>query len=119
MMMTDTPRPPKSGSPIDQPGQTRDRYATIGSAFLAKVARRLQSIDPDDLSAADLARWTDIALKLEQAGRPRHPYNAAARRLADLRPDEFLLDPDCRDGKHQSCIGSPCACQCHVEAVTP
>jgi hypothetical protein len=24
-----------------------------------------------------------------------------------------LLDPDCRDGKHASCIGAPCECTCH------
>lgn len=24
-----------------------------------------------------------------------------------------LLDPDCRDGKHQSCVGAPCECGCH------
>lgn len=26
---------------------------------------------------------------------------------------EPLLDPDCRDGKHGSCVGSPCECPCH------
>jgi hypothetical protein len=25
---------------------------------------------------------------------------------------EALIDPDCRDGKHQSCVG--CGCDCHV-----
>lgn len=25
-----------------------------------------------------------------------------------------LLDPDCRDGKHASCVGEPCECACHV-----
>jgi hypothetical protein len=29
--------------------------------------------------------------------------------------DEPLLDPDCRDGKHQSCIGPPCECPCHAD----
>ena len=24
-----------------------------------------------------------------------------------------LLDPDCRDGKHTSCVGGPCECECH------
>lgn len=26
-----------------------------------------------------------------------------------------LLDPDCRDGKHTSCVGDPCECWCHDE----
>ena len=24
-----------------------------------------------------------------------------------------LIDPDCRDGKHSSCVGGPCECPCH------
>lgn len=26
-----------------------------------------------------------------------------------------LIDPDCRDGKHRSCFGGPCECDCHVQ----
>ncbi len=33
------------------------------------------------------------------------------------RQDEPLLDPDCRDGKHGSCVGGPCECPCHREAA--
>jgi len=25
------------------------------------------------------------------------------------------LDPDCRDGKHWSCVGDGCSCSCHEE----
>lgn len=28
-------------------------------------------------------------------------------------PDEKLIDPDCRDGKHRSCVGGLCECSCH------
>lgn len=28
----------------------------------------------------------------------------------------LLIDPDCRDGKHASCVGDPCECPCHSEA---
>jgi hypothetical protein len=28
--------------------------------------------------------------------------------------DYALIDPDCRDGKHGSCVGGPCECACHV-----
>jgi hypothetical protein len=31
----------------------------------------------------------------------------------DLFGAELVLDPDCRDGKHQSCVGGPCECSCH------
>lgn len=27
----------------------------------------------------------------------------------------MILDPDCRDGKHLSCVGYPCECHCHIE----
>ena len=25
----------------------------------------------------------------------------------------MILDPDCRDGKHRTCFGGPCECDCH------
>lgn len=32
----------------------------------------------------------------------------------DDEPDDApLIDPDCRDGKHSSCVGGPCECPCH------
>ncbi len=31
--------------------------------------------------------------------------------------DELLIDPDCRNGKHRSCVGGPCECECHREAT--
>ena len=32
--------------------------------------------------------------------------------------DGILIDPDCRDGKHGSCIGGPCGCTCHLHDLT-
>lgn len=29
------------------------------------------------------------------------------------RPTAPLVDPDCRSGKHASCVGGVCACDCH------
>ena len=26
-----------------------------------------------------------------------------------------LIDPDCRDGKHRTCVGGPCECACHEQ----
>jgi hypothetical protein len=31
------------------------------------------------------------------------------------REPESLIDPDCRDGKHGSCVGEPCECECHYD----
>lgn len=33
----------------------------------------------------------------------------------DPAAPEELLDPDCRDGKHGSCVGGPCECLCHLD----
>ena len=66
--------------------EERQRIATVGSAFLGKVAQRLQTLKPEELSAADVARWTDVALKLQQAGQPHDGYDREAR-LADARVD--------------------------------
>lgn len=60
-------------------GTEENRLAIIGSAFLAKVAQRLTTIDPDTLDPADLPRWIEVALKLEQAGSSRKIYDRAAR----------------------------------------
>lgn len=67
--------------------EDRDRFATIGQAFLAKVAQRLQQVKPEDLSPADLARWTDVAAKLVQAGNHRPPYDRDARLTAERADD--------------------------------
>ena len=34
--------------------------------------------------------------------------------MPDPTAPEQLLDPDCRDGKHGSCVGDPCECACHT-----
>jgi hypothetical protein len=34
--------------------------------------------------------------------------------MTDSTAPERLIDPDCRDGKHGSCIGAPCQCACHT-----
>jgi hypothetical protein len=73
--------------------EERQRFATIGSAFLGKVAQRLQNIKPEELSAADLARWTDVAAKLVQAGATHEPYDREAREQAqriDPEADEEI-----------------------------
>ena len=64
--------------------QERQRIATVGSAFLGKVAQRLQTLQPEELSAADVARWTDVALKLQQAGQPHTGYDREQRVEATL-----------------------------------
>jgi len=46
-----------------------DRHARLAMAFLQRVAQRLQQIDPSELSPADMAKWLDVATKLERLSR--------------------------------------------------
>ena len=46
-----------------------ERHAKLAMAFQQRVAQRLQEIDPAELSPADMARWLDIATKLERLSR--------------------------------------------------
>jgi len=46
-----------------------ERQARIAIAFQQRVAQRLQELDPSELSPADMARWFDIAAKIERLNR--------------------------------------------------
>jgi hypothetical protein len=69
-----------------------DRYATIGSAFLGKVAQRLTTLKPEELSAADVARWTDVAIKLRDAGRAHTRFNRDERLASILLDENRILE---------------------------
>jgi hypothetical protein len=45
---------------------------------------------------------------------PADLHPAATARLWAAVNAAPELDPDCRDGKHTSCIGGPCECPCHA-----
>ena len=51
-----------------QIGQMRKRYATMGNALFAKSARKLQAMTVDEMAVGDIARLTDLAIKLESIG---------------------------------------------------
>ena len=46
-----------------------ERHAKLAMAFQQRVAQRLQGIDPLELSPSDMAKWLDIATKLERLSR--------------------------------------------------
>jgi len=46
-----------------------ERHAKLAMAFQQRVAQRLQQIDPAELSPSDMAKWLDIATKLERLSR--------------------------------------------------
>ena len=49
--------------------EMRERHARLAVAFQQKVAQRIQMIDPDELTPQELARWLEIATKLERLSR--------------------------------------------------
>jgi hypothetical protein len=47
------------------------------------------------------------------------PQEAERKAYEDCAAGGFpMIDPDCRDGKHTSCVGDPCECECHLSAVS-
>jgi len=46
-----------------------ERHAKLAMAFQQRVAQRLQQIDPAELSPSDMAKWLDVATKLERLAR--------------------------------------------------
>lgn len=46
-----------------------ERHARIAVAFQQKIVERLRELDPDQLSPSDLAKWLDVATKLERLSR--------------------------------------------------
>ncbi len=46
--------------------EVRRRHANIARGFLDKVVVRLSDLDPDLLAPSDLARWMDVATRIER-----------------------------------------------------
>lgn len=43
------------------------RHAAIAQQFQGKVLRRLKTLHPEGLSAAEVRKWTEVAVKIERA----------------------------------------------------
>ncbi len=61
-----------------------DRHARLAVVFQQKIAQALQQIDPAQLSPADMARWLDVATKLERLSRGEpNPHKWRDRPVGD------------------------------------
>lgn len=63
--------------------EVRRRHADIARGFLDKVAVRLSDLDPDLLAPSDLARWMDVATRIE-----REAVGTVDAPLADQESEE-------------------------------
>ena len=50
----------------DQVTDARARHAAAARIMVDKVAERLTEVDPSELSVSELARWIDVAVKVER-----------------------------------------------------
>jgi translation initiation factor 2B subunit (eIF-2B alpha/beta/delta family) len=50
----------------DQVTEARARHAAAARTMVDKVAERLTEVDPSELSVSELARWIDVAVKVER-----------------------------------------------------
>ncbi len=71
-----------------------ERHARLAMAFQQRVAQRLQEIDPAELSPADMARWLDIATKLERLSRGEPTEIEKQEHSGDVEVEIRLVDED-------------------------
>lgn len=80
-----------------------ERHAKLAMAFQPRIAQRLQQMDPAELSPSDMAKWLDVATKLERLSRGE-PIEIGKQEVQgqvtvkDERLEQQLAqDPECRE----------------------
>jgi len=71
-----------------------ERHARLAMAFQQRVAERLREINPSELSPADMARWLDIATKLERLSRGEPTEIEKQEHSGDIEVEIRLVDED-------------------------
>lgn len=91
--------------------------AEKAEAAIARVRERAEGPTPavhGDWMAGYAAAMRDILRALDDS----EDALVQGAITAMLSEDAPLIDPDCRDGKHSSCVGGPCQCPCHELAAS-
>ena len=102
--------------PMREPGSTR-------AEFLGVVPRAALPA-AEDVSRSGHGAQGEPAKGIwqlaDETARPGHTPDVGpayvmdwATAPADVQTN-LMVDPDCRDGKHPSCVGGPCECHCHA-----
>lgn len=81
-----------------------ERHAREAVAFQQKVLARLKDIDPSELSPSDIARWFDVAVKVERLSRGEPTENVkqevrgqVVRKYECEIAERVIRDPDARE----------------------
>jgi hypothetical protein len=82
-----------------------------------ECSRLRQMVTGHENALSAVKRALDLTAALDDADREIIAAGRAGLKVLEGSEDELeavgtgpLLDPDCRDGKHGSCVGSPCEC---------
>jgi len=77
-----------------------ERHARLAMAFQQRVAERLREINPSELSPSDMAKWLDVATKLERLSRGE-PTEIGKRDNVNLTTDKdgFRIEVEYVDGR--------------------
>jgi hypothetical protein len=59
-------RKEKEKAILEKADEMADRHVKLAKAFQQRIAQALQQIDPAQLSPSDMAKWLDVATKLER-----------------------------------------------------
>jgi len=59
-------REEKEKAILEKAAEMADRHVKLAKAFQQRIAQALQQIDPAQLSPSDMAKWLDVATKLER-----------------------------------------------------
>lgn len=76
---------------VDAVREMAERHAKVAATMGAKVVERLRAIDPQTLSASDLARWFEIAVRIERLSRGLVTERTEATARVTLEDDERPL----------------------------
>lgn len=76
---------------VDAVREMAERHAKVAATMGAKVVERLRAIDPQTLSASDLARWFEIAVRIERLSRGLVTERTEATARVTLEDEERPL----------------------------
>lgn len=90
--------------------------ATIGALGRdpEHVKRDLDELHKRKIDLADYVLVLNVGGYIGESTRAEIGYAlGAGKPVQYLEPVDLVVDPDCRAGKHASCVGNPCECECH------